>query len=145
MGQSRDMNGWMLRVPGLALAAGIGALLCGCGGSSAPDGNGGDAAQESTGQSEATERQDAASGEETDAGDGRYALGFTMPRIDGIEESLEAYRGSVVLVVNVASACGLTPQYEGLEALYERHAGDGLVVLGFPVNNFGNQEPGTNH
>ncbi|MEZ6234502.1 MAG: glutathione peroxidase [Phycisphaerales bacterium] len=67
-----------------------------------------------------------------------------MHRIDGAEESLEAYRGKVVMVVNVASACGLTPQYEGLEALYERHAGDGLVVLGFPANNFGNQEPGTN-
>ncbi|MCA9287555.1 MAG: glutathione peroxidase [Phycisphaerales bacterium] len=66
-----------------------------------------------------------------------------MHRIDGAEEPLEAYRGRVVMVVNVASACGLTPQYEGLEALYEQHAGDGLVILGFPANNFGGQEPGS--
>jgi glutathione peroxidase len=58
--------------------------------------------------------------------------------------SLAEYAGSVLLVVNVASKCGLTPQYEGLEALYGRYADDGLVVLGFPANNFGGQEPGTN-
>src|SRR5215475_4286956 len=58
--------------------------------------------------------------------------------------SLADYAGSVLLVVNVASQCGLTPQYEGLEALYQRYSGDGLVVLGFPANNFGGQEPGTN-
>ncbi len=58
--------------------------------------------------------------------------------------SLAEFAGSVLLVVNVASKCGLTPQYEGLEALYQRYHGDGLVVLGFPANNFGGQEPGTN-
>jgi glutathione peroxidase len=58
--------------------------------------------------------------------------------------SLGDYAGSVLLVVNVASKCGLTPQYEGLEALYKRYNKDGLVVLGFPANNFGGQEPGTN-
>jgi glutathione peroxidase len=58
--------------------------------------------------------------------------------------SLADYAGSVLLVVNVASQCGLTPQYDGLEALYRRYNDDGLVVLGFPANNFGGQEPGTN-
>jgi glutathione peroxidase len=76
--------------------------------------------------------------------DPRYALDFTMNRIEGQAEPLAAYRGKVVMVVNVASACGLTPQYEGLQALYESKGGGGLVILGFPANNFGDQEPGTN-
>jgi glutathione peroxidase len=58
--------------------------------------------------------------------------------------SLGDYAGSVLLVVNVASHCGLTPQYDGLEALYRRYGKDGLVVLGFPANNFAGQEPGSN-
>lgn len=65
-------------------------------------------------------------------------------RINGEDSNIGAYRGKVVLVVNVASACGLTPQYEGLEKLYEEKQADGLVVLGFPANEFGAQEPGTN-
>ncbi len=64
--------------------------------------------------------------------------------IDGEPTSLDAYVGNVVLIVNVASKCGFTPQYEGLQALYEKHKESGLVVLGFPANNFGGQEPGTN-
>jgi glutathione peroxidase len=70
----------------------------------------------------------------------------TIPvkRIDGTATSLSEFDGSVVLVVNVASECGLTPQYEGLEALFEKYRAQGLVVLGFPANEFGAQEPGTN-
>ncbi len=72
------------------------------------------------------------------------ALNFTMNRLNGKPASLAAYRGKVVLVVNVASQCGLTPQYEGLERLHEKYASQGLAVLGFPANEFGAQEPGTN-
>jgi glutathione peroxidase len=64
--------------------------------------------------------------------------------IDDEPTSLANFAGSVLLVVNVASKCGLTPQYEGLEALYQRYQSEGLVILGFPANNFGGQEPGTN-
>ena len=65
-------------------------------------------------------------------------------RIDGSAASLGEFKGKVVLVVNVASKCGLTPQYDGLEKLYEDYGGKGLVVAGFPANEFGAQEPGTN-
>lgn len=65
-------------------------------------------------------------------------------KMDGSQGTLADYNGSVVLIVNVASACGLTPQYEGLEKLYEEKRDQGFVVLGFPANNFGAQEPGTN-
>lgn len=67
---------------------------------------------------------------------------FTATTLDGREQSLEEYAGKVALVVNTASKCGLTPQYEGLEKLYEQYADEGLVVLGFPCNQFGGQEPG---
>jgi glutathione peroxidase len=68
---------------------------------------------------------------------------FTVQTIDGASQSLSAYKGKVVLVVNVASACGFTPQYTGLEKLYEEYQSKGVVVLGFPSNDFGAQEPGT--
>jgi glutathione peroxidase len=66
-----------------------------------------------------------------------------LRRIDGKPATLEEYRGDVMLIVNVASKCGLTPQYDGLEALYREKHGEGLDVLGFPCNQFGGQEPGT--
>lgn len=64
--------------------------------------------------------------------------------IDGKDTTLAAYKGKVVLIVNVASKCGYTPQYKGLEAIYEKYKDKGFVVLGFPCNQFGQQEPGTN-
>jgi glutathione peroxidase len=70
-------------------------------------------------------------------------LDFKMKAIDGKEVDLADYKGKVVLIVNVASECGLTPQYEGLEALYEKHGKEGFVILGFPANEFGKQEPGS--
>lgn len=69
---------------------------------------------------------------------------FTMPDIDGKEVHLSHYKGKVTMVVNVASKCGLTPQYKGLEALYEKYKGKGFVIMGFPANQFAGQEPGTN-
>jgi glutathione peroxidase len=68
---------------------------------------------------------------------------FSVQRLDGTEEALSAYDKRVVLVVNVASKCGFTPQYEGLEALYREYGPRGLVILGFPCNQFGAQEPGS--
>jgi len=68
---------------------------------------------------------------------------FNVQNIDGEEISLSEYKGKVVLVVNVASKCGYTPQYEGLQNIYESHKDDGLVILGFPANNFNGQEPGS--
>lgn len=64
--------------------------------------------------------------------------------IDGRPQSMAAYRGKTLLIVNVASECGYTPQYTGLEALYRRFKDRGLIVLGFPCNQFGRQEPGSN-
>ena len=68
---------------------------------------------------------------------------FTTRTIDGHDRSLAEYRGKVLLIVNVASRCGFTPQYQGLEALHRRLGPRGLAVLGFPCDQFGNQEPGT--
>ncbi len=68
---------------------------------------------------------------------------FSAKTTNGQEVSLEKYRGQVVLVVNVASKCGFTPQYKGLESLYEKYKAQGFTILGFPCNQFGGQEPGT--
>ncbi len=67
---------------------------------------------------------------------------FKAKTLQGRETGMDTYRGKTVLVVNTASKCGLTPQYEGLEALYRKHRDKGLVILGFPSNQFANQEPG---
>jgi len=67
---------------------------------------------------------------------------FTATSLQGKEIAMESYKGKVVLVVNTASKCGLTPQYEGLEQLYKTYKDQGLVILGFPCNQFANQEPG---
>lgn len=68
---------------------------------------------------------------------------FELDNIDGEATPLSNYEGKVLLIVNTASKCGYTPQYEGLQQLYEEYKDEGLVVLGFPANNFGGQEPGT--
>ena len=70
-------------------------------------------------------------------------LGLEARRLDGDIESLEGYRGQVLLVVNTASRCGYTPQYQGLQTLYERYRDRGFSVLGFPSNDFAGQEPGS--
>ena len=74
------------------------------------------------------------------------AMIYDIPvhKITGEDASLAEFKGKVLLVVNVASKCGLTPQYEGLEKIYEQYRGQGLVVAGFPANDFKSQEPGTN-
>ena len=68
---------------------------------------------------------------------------FKAVSLQGKEISMESYKGKVVLVVNTASKCGLTPQFEGLEKLYKQYKDKGLVILGFPCNQFANQEPGS--
>lgn len=70
------------------------------------------------------------------------ALGFTVKANDGTPVDLDKYRGQVLIVVNTASKCGLTPQYAELEQLYQQHKGHGLRILAFPANDFGQQEPG---
>ncbi len=76
------------------------------------------------------------------AGDKKMSIyDFTVKTITGEEQSLSVYKGKVLLIVNVASKCGFTPQYKGLEKLYETYQAEGLVVLGFPCNQFREQEP----
>jgi glutathione peroxidase len=69
---------------------------------------------------------------------------FTLPNIEGKPMPLTDFKGKVILMVNVASQCGYTPQYTALEAIYEKYKAQGFVIVGFPANNFGAQEPGTN-
>lgn len=79
----------------------------------------------------------------TKTAEAKSVLDFTVKDIDGKDVPLSRYKGRVLLVVNVASKCGLTPQYEQLQALHEKYGEKGLAVLGFPANDFGSQEPGT--
>src|SRR5208337_4400168 len=69
---------------------------------------------------------------------------FTLSTIDGQPAPLASYKGKVVMLVNVASKCGFTPQYTALESVYEKYKDQGFVIVGVPANNFGSQEPGTN-
>jgi len=78
-----------------------------------------------------------------EARDPKSVLDFKMRDIDGNDVKLKKYKGDVLLVVNTASKCGYTPQYEGLQAIYTKYKDKGFYVLGFPANNFGGQEPGT--
>ncbi len=71
------------------------------------------------------------------------ALDFTLKSLDGKDVDLSSYQGKVVMIVNVASKCGLTPQYEQLQDLHEKYSGQGLAILGFPCNQFNGQEPGS--
>jgi glutathione peroxidase len=80
--------------------------------------------------------------EEKEGGKVPAALNFKMKGLDGKEVDLSKYQGKVVVIVNVASKCGLTPQYEGLQKLYDSFSKDGLVIVGVPANEFGKQEPG---
>ena len=73
----------------------------------------------------------------------KSVLDFKMKNIDGKEVALKKYKGDVFLIVNTASKCGYTPQYEGLQKIYDKYKSQGFDVLGFPANNFGNQESGT--
>ena len=75
--------------------------------------------------------------------EGRTVHDFKAVRIDGVEQSLAAYKGKALLIVNTASRCGFTPQYEGLETLYETYRARGFEVLAFPANDFLGQEPGS--
>lgn len=81
--------------------------------------------------------------EEKSASDASYVLDFRMETIEGGERHLADFEGKVLMIVNTASLCGLTPQYEGLQELYDTYNGQGLEVLAFPCNQFGRQEPGS--
>ena len=76
-------------------------------------------------------------------GAGKNVFDYTLNTIDGQPAPLSAYKGKVVMLVNVASRCGFTPQYTALEAIYEKYKDRGFVIVGIPANNFGAQEPGT--
>lgn len=109
----------------------------------------GDDLSESGEQRPAPSTNDNGSGEAArdgtaDSDEPRAPLDLTMNRIDGTPQKLREYRGDVVIIVNVASRCGFTAQYDALQKLYEQRRGDGLTILGFPANDFGDQEPGTN-
>ena len=124
-----------LRAPSLATALALAALSAGCAGET---GSSGDA----TGiGGEGQMGTPVSSAADTPAAD---SLRFTMERLNGDPQSLSNYRGRVVLIVNTASECGFTPQFEPLEALYRQKREQGFVILGFPENDFAGQEPRSN-
>lgn len=82
-------------------------------------------------------------GEDAKKGDEASLLSFKMKSLEGKDVDLKEFEGKVIVAVNVASKCGYTPQYEDLQALHEKYADKGLVILGFPCNQFGRQEPGS--
>jgi len=107
-------------------------------GGSGGDGEGDEIASEADEADEAAPNERSTADAKTPA-----ALAFEMATLDGKDKKLADYYGDVILVVNVASRCGLTPQYSQLQALHEKYAKRGLTILGFPCNQFGNQEPGS--
>jgi len=134
---------------GIVVAAG---MLAGCSGESGQDtGSENHAGHDHSDHDHSTHDHDAGANQERTesqteeaALSDAYVLDHTASRITGEEEDLSKYKGQVVMIVNVASKCGFTNQYEPLEKLYSERKGDGFVVLGFPANNFKEQEPGSN-
>ncbi len=116
------------------------AALAGCGGGDDEPA----AARDASVQRPAAAAGGSASASASARAAGGGVLRGTYTRLDGRRDDLARYRGDVVLVVNTATECGYTPQLEGLQALYRRHRSDGLVVLGFPANDFAGQEPRSN-
>lgn len=100
--------------------------------------------QPQTKPAEAAKAQPADGAKDPSAADPAYVLGYTMDDIDGKPVNLEQYKGKVLLIVNVASRCGYTSQYEGLQKMYTERHDKGFEILGFPANDFMSQEPGTN-
>ncbi len=100
-------------------------------------------AQDLDNQTTAQKQDSSQSATEQDSSDVPKALRFKMKSIDGEEVDLAKYAGKVIVIVNVASRCGMTPQYEDLQKLHEDYGDKGVVVLGFPCNQFGSQEPGS--